>query len=197
MRDKYGVSQDSYCYKNSDVLVNKLNIKNHDSLAEAELAFTATRYSEYSSKITSINKFNLNHLQALNFQLFQDVYGWAGDIRTVDIAKGATRFCTCGRIGAEAQKQFSRIPPLLHIKNQEQLVMELADIFCELNIIHPFREGNGRTQRFFFEELCFFLGLSITWPDISKEEWVQANVDGYNGYLNSIENIFNGAISSG
>lgn len=38
MRDKYGVSQDSYCYKNSDVLVNKLNIENHDSLAEAELA---------------------------------------------------------------------------------------------------------------------------------------------------------------
>ena len=72
MRDKYGVSQDSYCYKNSDVLVNKLNIGNHDSLAEAELAFTAIRYSEYSSIISSINKFNLNHLQALNFQLFQD-----------------------------------------------------------------------------------------------------------------------------
>jgi cell filamentation protein len=151
MRDKYGVSQDSYCYKNSDVLVNKLNIENHDSLAEAELAFTAIRYSEYSSNITSINKFNLSHLQALNFQLFQDVYYWAGDIRAVDIAKGETRFCTCTRIDAEAQKQFSRIPLLLNINSQEQLIIELADIFCELNIIHPFREGNGRTQRFFFE----------------------------------------------
>lgn len=195
MRDKYGVSQDSYCYKNSDVLVNKLNIENYDSLAEAELAFTAIRYSEYSSKITSIKKFNLSHLQALNFQLFQDVYDWAGDIRVVDIAKGETRFCTCTRIDAEAQKQFSRIPLLLNINNQEQLVIELADIFCELNIIHPFREGNGRTQRFFFEELCFFLGLNIRWPDISKEEWIQANVDGYNGYLKSLESIFNGAIS--
>lgn len=195
MRDKYGVSQDSYCYKNSDVLVNKLNIKNHDSLAEAELAFTAIRYSEYSSKITSINKFNLSRLQALHFQLFQDVYNWAGDIRVVDIAKGETRFCTCTRIDAEAQKQFSRIPLLLNINSKEQLIIELADIFCELNIIHPFREGNGRTQRFFFEELCFFLGLNIRWPDISKEEWTQANVDGYNGYLKSLESIFNGAIS--
>ena len=195
MRDKYGVSQDSYCYKNSDVLVNKLNIENHDSLAEAELAFTAIRYSEYSSKITSINKFNLSHLQTLNFQLFQDVYDWAGDIRAVDIAKGETRFCTCTRIDTEAQKQFSRIPLLLNINSQEQLIIELADIFCELNIIHPFREGNGRTQRFFFEELCFFLGLNIRWPNISKEEWIQANVDGYNGYLKSLESIFNCAIS--
>ena len=162
MRDKYGVSQDSYCYKNSDVLFNKLNIENHESLAEAELAFTAIRFSEYSSKITSINKFNLNHLQTLNFHLFQDVYDWAGDIRTVDIAKGASRFCTCSRIDAEA---------------------------------HPFREGNGRTQRLFFEELCFFLGLNITWPDISKEEWIKANIDGYNGHLKSLEDIFTGAIS--
>ena len=195
MRDKYGVSQDSYCYKNSDVLVNKLNIENHESLAEAELAFTAIRFSEYSSTITSINKFNLNHLQTLHFQLFQDVYDWAGDIRLVDIAKGATRFCTCGRIEAEAQKQFSRISSLLNINNQEQLIIELSDIFCELNIIHPFREGNGRTQRLFFEELCFFLGLNITWPDISKEEWVKANVDGYNGHLKCLEDIFTGAIS--
>ena len=195
MRDKYGVNQDSYCYSNSDVLINKLNIDDHDSLAEAELAFTAIRYSEYSSKITSINKFNLNHLKLLHFQLFQDVYDWAGNIRVVDIAKGATRFCTCGRIDAEAQKQFSRIPLLLSINAKEKLIVELADIFCELNIIHPFREGNGRTQRFFFEELCFFLGLNITWPDISKEEWVQANVDGYSGYLKSLENIFNDAIS--
>ena len=194
MRDKYGVSQDSYCYANSDVLVNKLNIENHDSLAEAELAFTATRYSEYSSTITSINKFNLSHLKALNSQLFQDVYDWAGEIRTVDIAKGTTRFCTCGRIDVEAKKQFSRMPALLNINTRKELIVELADIFCELNIIHPFREGNGRTQRFFFEELCFFLGLNITWPDISKEEWIQANVNGYNGDLKSLEGIFTSAI---
>lgn len=123
------------------------------------------------------------------------MYDWAGDLRTVDISKGATRFCTCGRIAAEAQKQFSRIPSLLNINNQEQPIIELSDIFCELNIIHPFREGNGRTQRFFFEELCFFLGLNITWPDISKEKWVQANVDGYNGHLKRLEDIFTGAIS--
>jgi cell filamentation protein len=60
-----------------------------------------------------------------------------------------------------------------------ELVTEITDIFCELNIIHPFREGNGRTQRFFFEELFFNFGLNVNWPDISKDEWVNANIQGY------------------
>ena len=55
MRDKYGVSQDNYCYPNSDVLKNKLNILDYTTLEDAELAFTAVRYSEYSSAISSIN----------------------------------------------------------------------------------------------------------------------------------------------
>jgi len=151
MRDKYGVTQDSYCYSNSDVLKNELNIVDYDSLEEAELAFTALRYNEYSSTVPSINTFNLTHLKTLHKQLFQDVYEWAGEIRTVDISKGSTRFCTCIRINAEANKQFSRIPSLINIHSRETLITVIADIFCELNIVHPFREGNGRTQRFFFE----------------------------------------------
>ena len=78
MRDKYGVSQDSYCYPESDVLINKLNIIAHDELSDAELEFTAFRYSEYSSNITSLSEFNLNHLKNLHWHLFQDVYDWAG-----------------------------------------------------------------------------------------------------------------------
>jgi len=195
MRDKYGVSHDSYCYHDSDVLVNKLNIKDHDELAQAELEFTAFRYNEYSSNITSIDTFNLEHFKLLHRYLFQDIYTWAGEIRTVDISKADTRFCTCGRIVAEANKQFNRIILLVNLNTQEQLLKELADIFCELNIIHPFREGNGRAQRFFFEELCFFLGVNITWPDISKDQWVQANIDGYDGNIDALKKIFFNAIS--
>lgn len=195
MRDKYGVTQHSYCYSNSDVLRNELNILDHDSLEEAELAFTALRYNEYSSNIPSINTFNLTHFKKLHKQLFQDVYEWAGEIRIVDISKGFTQFCTCVRIEAEANKQFSRIPSLINIQSREALIKEIADIFCELNIVHPFREGNGRTQRFFFEELFFFLGMDVVWPDISKEEWVNANISGYNGELGSLTHILHDSIS--
>lgn len=67
MRDKYGVAQDSYCYPKSDVLVNKLNITDANELAEAELAFTAFRYSKYSSTIKSLHQFSLNHLRHLHW----------------------------------------------------------------------------------------------------------------------------------
>ena len=195
MHDKYGVTQDSYCYKNSDVLKNKLNIQDCDQLAEAELAFAAVRYSEYSSLITCVQDFNLEHLKHLHYQLFQDVYTWAGEIRDVDISKGNTRFCTCNRINAESERQFSRIPKLEIINPKDILIEELTDIFCELNIIHPFREGNGRALRFFFEELIFYLGMNINWPDISKEEWIKANILGYHGDLRLLHKILNGAIS--
>jgi cell filamentation protein len=196
MRDKYGVSHDSYCYPDSEVLQNKLNIQDYDNLVEAELAFTAIRYSEYSSTITSIQDFNLKHLMRLHRQLFQDIFHWAGEVRTVDIAKGETRFCTCSRIEAEANKQFSRIVLLERFDSKDQLITKIADIFCELNIIHPFREGNGRTQRFFFEELFFYFGLSVNWPDISKDEWVNANIQGYLGDLRSLNKILSDATSS-
>ena len=195
MRDKYGVSQDNYCYPNSDVLKNKLNILDCATLEDAELAFTAVRYSEYSSAISSINSFNLTHLKALHQQLFQDVFEWAGKIRTVDISKGLTRFCTCNRIEQEATKQFSRIPSLINIDSTEELITVIADIFCELNIIHPFREGNGRTQRFFFEELFFFLGLNVEWPNITKDKWVEANIQGYNGDIKPLVQILTDATS--
>jgi len=195
MQDKYGASQDSYCYPDSNVLINELNIINIDELAAAELDFTAFRYSDYSSNITSLTEFNLNHLKHLHSHLFQDVYIWAGEIRTVDISKGNTRFCTCSRIEAELNRQLSRIHSLAQQSQKTELLVEITDIFCELNIIHPFREGNGRTQRFFFEELYFFFGMTVNWPDISKEEWVAANISGYHGDLNPLHKILIQAIS--
>jgi cell filamentation protein len=137
----------------------------------------------------------LSHLQLLHKQLFQDVFEWAGEIRTVDISKWTTRFCTSHRIEQESKKQFSRIPLLISINSTEELITEIADVFCELNIIHPFREGNGRTQRFFFEELFFFFDLNIEWPDITKENWVEANIRGYNGDLQPLIQILTAAIS--
>ncbi|MCG9732317.1 Fic family protein [Shewanella sp. Isolate13] len=195
MRDKYGVIQDSYCYPESYVLINKLNIINNVELAEAELEFTAFRYSEYSSNITSLSEFDLNHFKSLHFHLFQDVYDWAGKLRTVDISKGNTRFCTCSRVEAELNKQLSRIHALDCEKQTSGFFHEITDIFCELNVVHPFREGNGRTQRFFFEELYFFLGKMVNWPDISKDEWINANVEGYHGDLNPLHHILTQAIS--
>lgn len=75
------------------------------------------------------------------------------------------------------------------------MILSLVDLFCELNIVHPFREGNGRVLRFFFEELAFTLGYEISWPKISNEDWVSANLAGVNLDLVPLKNIFKQAIS--
>ena len=71
----------------------------------------------------------------------------------------------------------------------------VADLFCELNLLHPLREGNGRVQRFFFEELMFALGYKIKWPDISPNQWITANVSGVNLNLQPLIQIFSAAIT--
>ncbi len=195
MRDRYGVASDKYCYFDSDVLINLLNIRDFDILSEAEAEFTAERYRTYNPSQNTISDFTLEHLKHLHFHLFQDLYDWAGQTRDVDISKGETRFCTWTRIEPEAQKLFNTIPNLAQCKNYNELIEKVADLFCELNLLHPFREGNGRVLRFFFEEMLYTLGYDITWPRISRQNWIDANVAGVNLNLEPLKVIFNQAIS--
>lgn len=195
MRDKYGVTQDKYCYPDSDVLVNLLNIRDANKLADAEAEFTAHRYITYQSSIQALSDFSLDHLKHLHHHLFQDLYEWAGTVRDVDISKGDTRFCTWTRIEPEAKKLFQTIPALAHHESYNELIEKVSDLFCEMNILHPFREGNGRVLRFFFEELLFTLGYDVTWPNISQQDWIDANIAGVNLNLEFLKIIFSQAIS--
>jgi len=194
MRDKYGVSQDPYCYPDSDVLKNLLNLRDADALAEAESQFVRLRYMEYVSNVHVLEDFSLEHFLRLHYVLFQDIYSWAGQLRDVDISKGSTHFCNCQFLDSELAKQLKRLPTLRESEDRETLVALTADIFCEINVIHPFREGNGRATRFFFEELLFVAGYEIEWPQITKDAWTRANIDGFYGDLKSLNTIFNQAI---
>jgi fido (protein-threonine AMPylation protein) len=105
--DKYGEMGDSiYCYPDSDILKNKLNIQDAKILQQAELELTeyASTRIEYAEP-----PYDLKYLQSIHFQLFSDLYAWAGELRQVDIAKGDTRFCTFSRIEIEANKLFKQL----------------------------------------------------------------------------------------
>ncbi|WGV99157.1 Fic family protein [Vibrio sp. YMD68] len=195
MRDKYGAEQDKYCYSNSEVLINRLNILDSDELEKAEVEFTSHRYLSYQSNVAELKHLDFNHLKCLHHHLFQDIFEWAGQVREVDISKGYTRFCTVSRIEPEASKLFGIIPSLDNLALPD-LTQELANLFCELNLLHPFREGNGRTLRFFFEELVFILGYTIEWPKITQQEWIDANIAGVSLNLEPLTTIFCLALSS-
>lgn len=194
--DKYGELGDNlYCYSGTNTLKNKLNIRNERILeqAELELSSLASSLIEYSDP-----PYNLAYLKTIHKTLFCDLYEWAGQIRQIDISKGSTRFCTFSRIEAETNKLLNSLQDHDYFQgvDLEKFIHQLADLYCELNVIHPFREGNGRTQRIFFEHLIAYCGYGIDWSEIkSKEGWVEANIEGFYGNLQPLIQIFESCIT--
>jgi cell filamentation protein len=194
MPDKYGVGQDVYCYPDSDVLKNLLGITDGEALRNAEVAFTFFRHEQY--EWPAFRDFSLSTLKSIHFYLFQDVYDWAGEIRTVDISKGSTRFANWSRIEPEADKLFGQLERENFLRElpKNEFVGRLAHYFCELNVIHPFREGNGRAQRVLFEFAAINAGFELRWNGIDKQLWIPANATGYSGNLEPLIDLFMKAV---
>lgn len=174
MLDKYGVGSDSYCYENSDVLVNFLGITDGSLLEEAERDISNVNAGaiEFSPP-----PYDLAYLQTIHRLLFQDIYSWAGEIRTIDISKAATRFCNVQWIEKESGKIFGRLKDEHYLVSltRTELVEKAAEYYGDINMIHPFREGNGRAQRIFFEHLIVNAGFDVSWNGINQENWIAAN----------------------
>lgn len=136
--------------------------------------------------------YDLEYMKLLHKKLFSELYDWAGDIRSVDISKGGTRFCNCGRVMPEAKKLFVALKKENWLSNlkKEEFCKRLAEYYCEFNMIHPFREGNGRVQRLLFEHLAIAAGYDLDWGSIQRNEWIQANIDGVSVNYGPMNNIF-------
>ncbi|MFY9260923.1 MAG: putative adenosine monophosphate-protein transferase Fic [Gallionella sp.] len=175
--DKYDAANDYYCYPSSIVLKNKLNIVDINTLEAAEREITAETVKAISYQSPP---YSLDYMKKLHRDLFSELYDWAGELRTVDIAKGGTRFCTCGRILPEAEKLFKSLAKenWLNSLSKVDFCKKLAEHYCEFNMIHPFREGNGRVQRLLFEHLALSAGYELDWENINQDEWIHANIDG-------------------
>ncbi|WP_206413079.1 Fic/DOC family protein [Lysobacter enzymogenes] len=175
--DKYDVSNDHYCLPGSGVLKNKLGILSMEGLeaAEREITGYTHRLIEYSPP-----PYSLDTLKRIHFQLFSPLYDWAGEQRNVDISKGGTRFCTNSRIEAESGKRFDALRAENWLKGLGHAAFceRLAEHYCELNMIHPFREGNGRAQRVLFEHIALSAGFELNWTHVEPQEWLAANIEG-------------------
>lgn len=164
------MSDTKYCYPDSDVLVNKLDIRDPNKLQIFERKLTMLRLLELIDKPIE-GKFDLKHLQAIHAYIFQDVYDWEGKIRTVDIAKGNT-FCNVRFISSQADVIFSKLKEEYYLAGLEEYMFtkRLAYYFSEINALHPFRKGNGRSQREFIRSLALKNGYLIYFEKASKEE---------------------------
>jgi cell filamentation protein len=193
--DKYDASNDHYCYQNTSILKNKLNIKDMNTLEAAEREITAETIKSVSYQSPP---YNLGYMKELHSHLFSELYDWAGQPRTVNISKGSTPFCICERIQPEAEKLFNKIETENWLKSlpRDNFCERLAEYYCEINMIHPFREGNGRVQRLLFEHITLFAGYELDWGNANQNEWIQANIDGVRVNYGPMANIFKRIVSA-
>ena len=170
-----------YCYKDSDVLINKLNTHDSDELYEAEQAFSSARQAQLNKKPIKGN-FDFAHLKAIHEYLFQDIYYWAGKVRTVAIAKG-NMFCLPQFIESYANEIFAKLRKDNFYKgySKEGFIDAITELLSDINALHPFREGNGRTQREFIRCLGLINGYDFDWSLVTKDENVIASYESVNG----------------
>lgn len=169
------MSDTVYCYPGSDVLKNKLNIQTADRLRETERKLTMLRLLELLEHPVK-GAFDYEHLKAIHRYIFQDIYEWAGQERAVDIAKG-NMFCNVRFITEQAEILFAELKADRYLANlpRDLFIKKLAYYLSEINALHPFREGNGRTQREFIRTLAIKNGYRIKFANVTEEEMIKAS----------------------
>jgi len=170
------MSSDPYVYPGTTVLKNIPGIRNQEILDRFEADRVGQRSLELIERPLS-GLFDIEHLQGIHRYLFQDVYEWAGDFRTVDIAKGNSYFAHVPYIESTLKGLFGELSEERHLRglNQERFASRLAQILGTLNAVHAFREGNGRAQREFVRVLAYKNSYWIDWSKVSREELYQAS----------------------
>lgn len=175
----YAAEQDPLCYPGTTVLRNKLDIQDQAELDEFELALFLTRAGEP----LPAGDLDFAHYKAAHRHLFQDVYDWAGEARTIRIGKGGNWFCYPEYIENEMQRIFGELKDANHLAglSPHEFAAKAAHVLADINAVHPFREGNGRTQLTFLAMLAENAGLPFNEQVLDRDRVIAAMVDSFDG----------------
>jgi len=180
----------NYCYPDSYVLRNKLDIRDAETLSIAEREFVSSKLA-YVKENPIKGNFDLNHLRRIHAYLFCDIYNWAGELRTVNIAKG-NQFCNYLHLETYADGVFAKLRAEKSLAgvSAEDMPTRLAYYLSEINVLHPFREGNGRAQRVFIEYLARSAGFRADFSNVSGQEMVEASAASFALNYDMMESLF-------
>lgn len=182
---------DSGCYPGTTVLINKLGITDEKILKENESFITSTMAAILISKSLK-QGFDFGDYKAIHYALFSELYDWAGEIRNISISKTTTTFVAPEQIEELGRNVFSRLKKLRYFVglSKNELTIEIADLYNSLNLLHPFREGNGRTQRVFFTQLIRNAGYSIDYSDLNSEFLMISSIQAASGVMDNLISFF-------
>ncbi|MBP3633951.1 MAG: Fic family protein [Oscillospiraceae bacterium] len=183
------------CYPGTAVLVNKFDIRNEEKLNEVESVITSARAAEWLNA-PQIDTFDFSHYCAVHHFLFSDLYHWAGMVRTVNISKKRTVFTPADQIETQANAIFNGLKFRNFYKDLpfDHFVEEITDFYCMTNTLHPFREGNGRTQRVFLSQLVSNAGYSINFSHIDTDLLMLATIQSAQGVQDLLLEVLRAAI---
>ena len=183
------MSDDPYVYPETTVLRNKLGIRSATALDHIERRLVVQRTREGIPE----GDFDLPHLQAIHKHLFQDIYDWAGQVRTVEISKGAQQFQPRRYIHTGMDQVHRQIVASGYLKglSPAEFSARAGQIIGDVNHVHPFREGNGRTQLQYLKQLAERAGHAIDLRKLDRETWLhasrEANAGRYDAMARAIE----------
>jgi len=181
-------ASDPFLHPGTDVLRNVPGLRDAEQLAAFETAKTAHRIYELERKPV-VGSFDTTHLKAIHQRVFQDVFPWAGQFRTTTVGKAErvgqppTWFTPPHLLEHEAQRILDSLQRsnLLRRIQPIEFARKVARLLAEINVLHPFREGNGRTQRLFVEAFANQAGHHLHFDVVSGERMVQASIEATSG----------------
>lgn len=186
------------CYPDSTCLINKFDIRDEATLAKVEADIVLLKSSVLLSQPPA-GTFDFSHYRAIHRCLFEDLYDWAGEIRAIDMSKKGTDFVKAADIERLAGNAFSRLNAMDNFTGMEinEFVENIVDFYDVTNMLHPFREGNGRTQRIFFTQLIRNAGYDFSFAVMEPDELMIATIQCSHGVFDHLKRLFREAIQPG
>ena len=157
-------------------MINKFNLTEQTKLEKMETFVTAKRLLDLQKKPMQGN-FDLKHLKMIHQYIFQDIYSFAGKLRTENIAKDSFMFANAIHIEDAAKELFKELRTEKRLSGLpfEEFCDRAGYYMTEINVLHPFREGNGRAQREFIRTLALKNGYYLDWTKVNSEKMLSAS----------------------
>ena len=179
------------CYEGTTTLINKLGITDENELKSTEALITAYKAARLINEPLA-PYFGFENYTELHRVLFEDLYEWAGKLRTIALSKTATVFTAPERIEELGGLIFARLNKLDYFTKlpPSEFIIEIADLYHSLNMLHPFREGNGRTERVFFVQLIRNAGYDIDYSTLNSDLLMIGSIQAASGVMDTLIKFF-------
>lgn len=184
-------ASDNGCYPGTSVLINKLGIQDQAQLDENETLITTVQSLKFELEPFP-EEMDFKYYKRVHRFLFESLYEWAGELRTVNLSKQHTAFCSVDEIGSLSTAIFSRLKKNNYLcgLSRNDFLRELVDLYISLNYLHPFREGNGRVQRLYLRQLAQRAGYRLNFAGVDSDQMMIATIHAASGISDTLYQVF-------